>query len=247
MKIAKYKNVRICTYILVYACIYLYMHVYVHICTYTSIGRIVCIVRICTYITQQLWKLLSTKMYVYCCILLYSLVYTCIFFLLWPYCDRRITSFSSLLLSSIREVDLSSARLSMIAGMAGWPCCSWPGNWKSLVLHQFMGNDLAVRSSCAERVESSFDVAVVARKAQLRMKPVCWSRYLSGFTIYRCIRTNTTVIQINTYIYQRIRIRSTSAEENLPCSCKARFLHCYILSMDIDISNKPWSISPIQV
>ena len=51
MKIAKYKNVCICTYILVYASIYLYMHVYTQTCTYTGIARRVCIVRICTYIT----------------------------------------------------------------------------------------------------------------------------------------------------------------------------------------------------
>ena len=34
---------------------------------------------------------------------------------------RFSKSFSSPLPSSIRDVDLSSARLSMIAGMAGWP------------------------------------------------------------------------------------------------------------------------------
>ena len=75
-----------------------------------------------------------------------------------------------------------------------------------------MGNDLAVGSSCAERVESSFAVVVVAKKKPVKNE----IRVLESIFVLLCniqlytdvygrIHVYTQIIQTNTYIYKRIR------------------------------------------
>jgi hypothetical protein len=115
-----------------------------------------------------------------------------------------------------------------------------------------MGNDLAVGSSCAERVESYLAVTVVGGKAQLRMKPVCWSRYLSGFTIY-----NILYIHIRSYTYKYVHIPTYTIKMGLPVQKKERnsglaaakyaLFHCYIYGTDLDRSIKPSRIPPIKL